>query len=30
MISGVFESHRVGKPVKFPLEQRENALTLLE
>lgn len=30
MISAVFESHRVGKPVKFPLEQRENALTLLQ
>ena len=30
MISAVFESHRVGKPVKLPLEQRENALTLLE
>jgi len=29
MISGIFESHRVGKPVTFPLEQRENALALL-
>jgi predicted dehydrogenase len=30
MICAIFESHRVGKPVKFPLEQRENALTLLK
>ncbi len=30
MISAVFESHRVGKAVTFPLEQRENALGLLE
>lgn len=29
MISAVFESHRVGKPVAFPLEQRESPLTLL-
>lgn len=29
MINAVFESHRVGKPVTFPLQQRENALTLL-
>ncbi len=29
MISAVFESHRQGKPVKFPLEQRENAFSLL-
>lgn len=30
MISAVFESHRVGRPVALPLDQRENALTLLE
>jgi hypothetical protein len=30
MICGVFESHRVGKEVTFPLAQRENALALLE
>ncbi len=29
MICAVFESHRVGKPVTFPLQQRENALGLL-
>lgn len=29
MISGVFESHRTGGPVKFPLETRENPLGLL-
>jgi predicted dehydrogenase len=29
MICGVFESHRVGKPVEFPLAQRDNALALL-
>ena len=30
MISAVFESHRLGQPVTFPLTQRENALTLLK
>lgn len=30
MISAVFESHRTGAPVAFPLAQRENALALLE
>lgn len=29
MISAVFESHRLGQPVKFPLNQRANPLTLL-
>jgi hypothetical protein len=29
MISAVFESHRVGGPVEFPLKTRENPLTLL-
>lgn len=29
MICAVFESHRVGKPVTFPLATRENALGLL-
>lgn len=29
MIAAVFESQRVGKPVPFPLETRENPLTLL-
>jgi predicted dehydrogenase len=29
MISAVFESHRVGGPVTFPLKTRENPLTLL-
>jgi predicted dehydrogenase len=30
MIAGIFESHRQGKPVALPLENRENPLTLLE
>jgi predicted dehydrogenase len=29
MIAAVFESHRLNKPVKLPLENRENPLTLL-
>lgn len=29
MIAGVFESHRQGKPVKLPLVNRKNPLTLL-
>jgi hypothetical protein len=29
MISAVFESQRLGKPVSFPLETRVNPLTLL-
>ena len=29
MISAVFESHRRGGPVTFPLQNRENALGLL-
>ena len=29
MIAAVFESHRLSKPVTFPLENRENPLTLL-
>ena len=29
MICGVFESHRVGGPVKLPLKTRENPLLLL-
>lgn len=29
MINAVFESHRVGAPVEFPLKTRENALRLL-
>ena len=29
MISAVFESHRVGGPVTFPLKTRENPLSLL-
>ena len=29
MIASVFESHRVGGPVKLPLESRENPLSLL-
>jgi predicted dehydrogenase len=29
MIAAVFESHRQGRPVKFPLENRANPLTLL-
>lgn len=29
MIAGVFESHRLGKPVQFPLQNRRNPLTLL-
>lgn len=29
MIVGVFESHRVGGPVAFPLENRKNPLTML-
>ena len=29
MIAGVFESHRLGKPVFFPLENRENPLSLI-
>lgn len=29
MISAVFESHRLGQPVTFPLKQRENPLSLL-
>jgi hypothetical protein len=29
MIAAVFESHRVGGPVQFPLKTRENPLTLL-
>ena len=29
MINAVFESHRIGKPVDFPLKTRENALGLL-
>ena len=29
MICAVFESHRLGKPVTFPLQQRENGLGLL-
>ncbi len=29
MIAGVFESHRVGAPVEFPLKTRVNPLTLL-
>jgi predicted dehydrogenase len=30
MIVAVFESHRVGGPVSFPLENRQNPLTLLD
>lgn len=29
MIASVFESHRIGKPVSFPLKNRENPLSLL-
>jgi hypothetical protein len=29
MIAGVFESHRVGGPVRFPLENRRNPLELM-
>jgi hypothetical protein len=29
MISAVFESHRTGGPVNFPLKTRENPLSLL-
>ena len=29
MISAVFESHRLGHPVSFPLKTRENPLSLL-
>jgi hypothetical protein len=29
MIVGVFESHRQGRPVSFPLENRKNPLTML-
>lgn len=29
MISAVFDSHRLGRPVSFPLKTRENPLTLL-
>jgi predicted dehydrogenase len=29
MIASVFESHRVGGPVAFPLQNRENPLTML-
>ena len=29
MISAVFESHRVGGPVTFPLKTRENPLSLI-
>jgi predicted dehydrogenase len=29
MIAGVFESHRVGKPVDYPLKTRKNPLALL-
>ena len=29
MIAAVFESHRVGGPVTFPLKTRENPLALL-
>ena len=29
MIAGVFESHRVGGPVRLPLKTRKNPLTLL-
>lgn len=29
MISAVFESHRTGGPVKFPLQTRVNPLSLL-
>jgi predicted dehydrogenase len=30
MIVGVFESHRVGRPVSFPLKNRRNPLTMLD
>lgn len=30
MIAGVFESHRIGKPVELPLKTRVNPLTLLD
>jgi hypothetical protein len=30
MIVGVFESHRVGSPVMFPLENRKNPLAMLK
>lgn len=30
MIVGVFESHRVGGPVEFPLKNRRNPLTMLD
>ena len=30
MIAAVFDSHRLGKPVSFPLKNRRNPLTLLE
>lgn len=30
MIASVFESHRLGRPVSFPLENRRNPLTMLE
>ncbi|MBQ18402.1 MAG: 3-chlorobenzoate-3,4-dioxygenase [Planctomycetaceae bacterium] len=30
MIAGVFESHRVGGPVEFPLKNRKNPLTMLK
>ena len=29
MIAAVFESHRLGRPVKLPLENRQNPLTML-
>ena len=29
MITAVFESHRLGGPVKFPLQNRDNPLELL-
>jgi hypothetical protein len=29
MICAVFESHRLGQPVTFPLKTRENALARL-
>ena len=30
MIASVFESHRIGGPVSFPLKNRENPLTMLD
>ena len=30
MVAGVFESHRTGGVVTFPLKNRENPLTMLE